>query len=237
MPKPTPRPRTALPRIMPVPPADPPYDDEREAADGAAAGGEPITYGSLALARTSPSAAAPGTSETAPGAVGKATTEAAARRAPTSPGPRQRPGSRAAAQWAGDARSAGEPQGVREARVTGDLRETGRVRRTRGIRGTRPGERHLRCLGQAMAEVLTGRRPVQTVQDKLSERAYRELVRAGKMIHAERPPMVGPPHVQWPRDGVAEMCLLVNCGTRNRVLALRLERSGVQWLVTEFETA
>lgn len=225
MPKPTPRPRTApprtaLPRIMPVPPADPPYDDEREPADGGAAqGGGPMTYGSLALAHASPSATAPGTPEAIPGA-----------------GTRQRPGARAA-QWARDARSARETQSVREARETGVLRETGRIGRTRGIRGARPGERHLRCLGQAMAEVLTGRRPAQTVQDKLSERAYRELVRAGKMIHADRPPMVGPPHVQWPRDGVAEMCLLVSCGTRNRVLALRLERLGVQWLITEFETA
>lgn len=212
MSKPTPQPRTALPRIMPVPPADPPYDDEREPADdGTPRGGTPMTYGSLALAEVSPSTAAQG----APGA---------------SPGTRRRPGARAA-RWAREIQRAGETEGP------GQTLQTGQAGRTRGIRGARPGERHLRCLGQAMAEVLTGRRPAQTVQDKLSERAYRELVRAGKMIHTERPPTVGRPHVQWPRDGVAEMCLLVNCGTRNRVLALRLERLGVQWLITEFETA
>jgi hypothetical protein len=57
------------------------------------------------------------------------------------------------------------------------------------------------------------------------------------MIDTERPPLTGLPHVQRPRDGVIEMCLLVHCGPRSRVLAVRLERQGVQWLVTDFETA
>lgn len=103
--------------------------------------------------------------------------------------------------------------------------------------GTPTDERRLRGLGQALAEVLAGRRPPETVQDRLTERAYRELVRAGKMIDTERPPLTGLPHVQRPRDGAIEMCLLVHCGTRSRVLAVRLERRGVQWLVTDFETA
>ncbi|GAA0404338.1 hypothetical protein GCM10009530_65530 [Microbispora corallina] len=111
----------------------------------------------------------------------------------------------------------------------------------RGFPGVRPGavpdERALRGLGQALAEVLAGRRPPETVQGRLTERAYREMVRAGKMIDTARPPLVGLPHVQRPREGVLEMCLLVHCGPRSRVLAVRLERQGVQWLVTEFETA
>ncbi|GII53330.1 hypothetical protein Pth03_17190 [Planotetraspora thailandica] len=104
-------------------------------------------------------------------------------------------------------------------------------------RGSLPDERSLRGLGQALAEILCGRRPPQTVHDRLTERAYRELVRAGKMIETRRPPMVGLPHVQRPSDGTVEMCLLVHCGERSHVLALRLERFGVQWLVTDFETA
>jgi len=116
-------------------------------------------------------------------------------------------------------------------------RPPARTRRTAGPAGPVPSERMLRGLGQALAEVLCGRRPPQTVQDRLAERAYRGLLRAGKMINAERPPLVGPPHVQRPRDGAIEMCLLVHCGARSRVLAVRLERFGVQWLVTEFETA
>ncbi|WP_327043973.1 Rv3235 family protein [Microbispora sp. NBC_01189] len=103
--------------------------------------------------------------------------------------------------------------------------------------GSLTDERRLRGLGQALAEILAGRRPPETVAGRLTERAYRELVRAGKMIDTERPPLTGLPHVQRPLDGVIEMCLLVNCGPRSRVLAVRLERQGMQWLVTDFETA
>jgi len=172
MPKPIP-----LPRLASVPPADPPYDDER----GPYAG-PPATYGSLALAR--------------------------------------------------------------EPHVHGEHPEDGEhgTASARGglivaPRGSAPDERRLRGLGQAMAEILSGRRPPEAVQNRLSERAYRGLVRAGKMIDTQRPPMVGLPHVQQPVEGVVEMCVLVHCGERSRVLALRLERFGVQWLVTDFETA
>ncbi|MFI6596176.1 Rv3235 family protein [Nonomuraea sp. NPDC050536] len=106
-----------------------------------------------------------------------------------------------------------------------------------GPRGALPDERKLRHLAQALAEVLSGRRPPETVADRLTERAYRELVRAGRMINTRRPPWVGVPHVKQPRDGAIEMCALVNCGERHHVLALRLERRGVQWLCTDFETA
>lgn len=180
MPKPMPKP-VPLPRLVSVPPADPPYDDEREPDRRGGAAGAPTTYGALALAQPPPVA---------------------------------------------------RPTGVRSADAV--LRA---VPDAVPRRETRPAERHLRCLGQAVAEVLAGRRPPETVQGRLVERAYRELVRAGKMIYTERPPVVGPPHVQSPRDGVVEMCLLVRGGARSRVLALRLERFGVRWLITEFETA
>jgi hypothetical protein len=169
MPKPIP-----LPRLASVPPADPPYDDERGPHVDPHA-----TYGSLALAH--------------------------------------------------------------EPRVYGDHGEHGAAGAREGLviapRGSAPDERRLRGLGQAMAEILSGRRPPEAVQNRLSERAYRGLVRAGKMIDTQRPPMVGLPHVQQPVEGVVEMCVLVHCGERSRVLALRLERFGVQWLVTDFETA
>ncbi|WP_113704099.1 Rv3235 family protein [Nonomuraea lactucae] len=106
-----------------------------------------------------------------------------------------------------------------------------------GPPGAVPDERRLRLLGQALAEVLTGRRPPETVAERLTDQAYRELVRAGRMIKATRPPFAGVPHVKEPRDGAVEMCLLVHCGERSHVLALRLERRGIQWLVTDFETA
>ncbi|HLU71100.1 MAG TPA: Rv3235 family protein [Nonomuraea sp.] len=106
-----------------------------------------------------------------------------------------------------------------------------------GPPGTLPDERRLRHLGQALAEVLSGRRPPETVADRLTDQAYRELVRAGRMIDTPRPPFVGVPHVKEPRDGAVEMCLMVHGGERDHVLALRLERRGVQWLCTDFETA
>jgi hypothetical protein len=100
-----------------------------------------------------------------------------------------------------------------------------------------PDERRLRGLGQALAEILAGRRPPETVQERLTERAYAGLCRSGKMIDTPRPPLVGTPHVQRPHADALEMCLIVHCGTRSRALAVRLERFGVQWLVTDFETA
>lgn len=106
-----------------------------------------------------------------------------------------------------------------------------------GPPGSRPDARRLRALGQAVAEVLAGVRPAAAVTDRFTGRAYAELVRAGTMLRTRRPPRTGLPHVHQPHDGAIEMCVLVNCGDRNHVLALRLERRGVQWLCTEFETA
>ncbi|WP_062344657.1 Rv3235 family protein [Herbidospora yilanensis] len=98
-------------------------------------------------------------------------------------------------------------------------------------------ERRLRALAQALAEILAGRRPPQTIQNRLSGPAYASLLRAGKMIDSTRPPWVGVPRVQHPNDDTVEMCALVRCTPRSRVLAARLERRGVQWILTEFETA
>ncbi|WP_433252404.1 Rv3235 family protein [Streptosporangium sp. CA-135522] len=105
-----------------------------------------------------------------------------------------------------------------------------------GPPGAIPDERRLRALGQAVAEILSGRRAPSSISSHLTGRARTELARTGKIINSTRPPLVGTPHVSQPGDGVVEMCVLVHCGDRPRVLALRLERQGVQWLCTEFET-
>ncbi|WP_424529315.1 Rv3235 family protein [Sphaerisporangium viridialbum] len=173
LPRRSPRPVT-LPRLRAVPPADPPYDDER--GPGSPPVAPPPTQGALALAYDPP-------------------------REPREP----RRG----------------PYAIRAG----------------GAAGSTPDERGLRSLGQAMAEILAGRRPPSTVADRLTGRAYAELVRAGRMIHTRRPPMVGLPHVNQPRDGAVEACVLVRCGERSHVLAIRLERHGTQWLCTDFETA
>ncbi|WP_043620587.1 Rv3235 family protein [Nonomuraea candida] len=106
-----------------------------------------------------------------------------------------------------------------------------------GPPGTTPDERTLRRLAQALAEVLAGRRPPETLADRLTDHAYRDLVRAGRMLPAGSAPFAGSVHGKEPRDGVIEMCALVHCGDRNHVLAVRVERRGVQWLCTDFETA
>ncbi|MEV0150879.1 MULTISPECIES: Rv3235 family protein [unclassified Nonomuraea] len=106
-----------------------------------------------------------------------------------------------------------------------------------GPPGAPPDERSLRLLGQAVAEVLAGRRPPESVADRLTDHAYRGLVRAGRMLDTRRPPFAAVPHVTEPAEGVVEMCVLLHCGERSHVLAMRLERRGVQWLVTDLETA
>ncbi|SDK27395.1 hypothetical protein SAMN05421874_106227 [Nonomuraea maritima] len=106
-----------------------------------------------------------------------------------------------------------------------------------GPPGALPDERALRHLGQALAEVLSGRRPPETVASRLTERAYQELLRAGTMLHTGHPPFAGAVRVTEPRDGAVEMCVMVHCGRRVHVLAVRLERHGMRWLCTDFETA
>ncbi|MFJ2032391.1 Rv3235 family protein [Streptosporangium sp. NPDC087985] len=105
-----------------------------------------------------------------------------------------------------------------------------------GPPGAIPDGRRLRALSQAVAEILSGRRSPSSVSSLLTDRTHAELARSGKIINCARPPLVGIPHVSQPKDGVVEMCVLVHCGDRPRVLALRLERMGVQWLCTDFET-
>ncbi|MFF4411258.1 Rv3235 family protein [Streptosporangium sp. NPDC001559] len=100
-----------------------------------------------------------------------------------------------------------------------------------------PEGRRLRALCQAVAEVLAGLRPPSSVASHLTGRAGDELARSGRVMRCARPPRTGVPHVSQPRDGVVEMCVLVHCGDRSRVLALRLERVGARWLCTDVETA
>ena len=59
-----------------------------------------------------------------------------------------------------------------------------------GPPGAIPDERNCGCSGRRWPRC-SGRRPAESLADRLTERAYRELVRAGRMIDAKRPPFVG----------------------------------------------
>ncbi|GIH74517.1 hypothetical protein Plo01_09460 [Planobispora longispora] len=181
-----PRPVT-LPRIVSLPPAEPP-DDEPPPRD------TPYVQGTLALAYD-PAAYEPAPYEPVPFDP-----------APYEPGPRDSAGPR-----------------VRRPLIWGPP-------------GAAPDARRLRALGQAFAEILSGRRSPSTVSRQTTGQVQAELLRAGKVFDCPRPPMAGRLHLSQPRDGVVEMCVLVRCGERYRGLALRLERTGVQWLCTDFET-
>ncbi len=220
-------------RLTAVPSADPPYDDERgpvtpvSAARPPARSGPPPTYGALALSHA-PESYAPGRhaplphaapAVAPPGAPARDARDAPPARAvlgPTGPLPGDNVRPFAAPRVRPRPRPSAAP---------------------RPAAGELPDGRWLRGLGQAVAEVLAGRRPPATLADRFTERAHGELVRAGRMLDASRPPFAGRPRVQRPRDDVAEICLLVRCGARRHALALRLERQGVQWLCTDFETA
>ncbi|QYC38861.1 hypothetical protein Nocox_06170 [Nonomuraea coxensis DSM 45129] len=106
-----------------------------------------------------------------------------------------------------------------------------------GPPGATPDERRLRHLGQALAEVLAGRRAPETLADRLTSRAYRHLITTGPLFRTGRTPFVRRVHVTEPREGVIEMCVIVRCGERDRVLAVRLERHGIHWLCTDVEAA
>ncbi|MER7369152.1 Rv3235 family protein [Nonomuraea wenchangensis] len=106
-----------------------------------------------------------------------------------------------------------------------------------GPPGATPDERRLRHLGQALAEVLAGCRAPETLADRLTGRAHRHLVTTGLLFRTGRTPFVRRVHVTEPREGVIEMCVIVRCGERDRVLAVRLERHGIHWLCTDVEAA
>ncbi|MGV9597969.1 Rv3235 family protein [Streptosporangium sandarakinum] len=207
-----------LPRLAPHSPAEPPYDDERPPPSGPAA--PPYAQGSPPYVQ----AASPYVQGAPPYVQGALAPvggpEPVSARKPEAAGVRKP-----------------EPVSAREPEAAG-VREPGPagVRDRRIPAGTVPDERRLRALGQAVAEALSGRRPPASLSAHMTVRAHAELVRTGKVMGGARPPLVGVPHVSRPGDGVVEMCVLVHCGDRPRVLALRLERRGTRWLCTDVET-
>ena len=95
-------------------------------------------------------------------------------------------------------------------------------------------------LAQAVAEVVSGERPVRQLVRWTSEGVYAEVSRravaaaAGGVAVRSRTtrPVVRSVHVCEPADGVAEACALVAHGERAHALALRLEGRDGRWVCT-----
>ncbi|TQS42894.1 Rv3235 family protein [Cryptosporangium phraense] len=99
---------------------------------------------------------------------------------------------------------------------------------------------HARALVLALLEVLSGRRPVQQLRAHLTEDAYHRLAgrlqraRAGVRSTPYRPRNrtrihLGRTLLCEPADGVAEVTVLADVGTRTRAVAIRLEGLDGRW--------
>ncbi|MFS1297753.1 Rv3235 family protein [Streptosporangium longisporum] len=208
----SPRRLPTLPRLAPSPAAEPPYDDDRHGGDGSAA--PPYVQGTLALA-LGPVAQEP------PPPVARI---GGARRGPAPEAPDPAP-----------TRPPGPPRPVATRTPASPATRTPNPAGTRSP-GAPPDDRWLWTLVQAVAEILAGRRPPASVSAHLTARTQAELARKGGTMRCTRLPRAGRTHVSRPETGVVEMCAVVDCGDRSRVLALRLERRGVRWLCVEVET-
>ncbi|SDQ89878.1 Rv3235 family protein [Thermostaphylospora chromogena] len=214
--------RVRLPRVTSPLPLEP---SPARTIDASASSSRTSTPISSAAARAShPARSAEGSAPTALPRVGGASPAS-----PTVQGALAFAPALDAPAGAAPARPAREPR-------TADVRAGARRALETAVGHDTPGERWLRMFGQAFAEVLAGRRPPGTIAAHTTRAAYAEVLRAGRIIDAPRPPFAAAPHVCVPRPGVIEMCLLIHGGRRPRVLALRLERRGVQWVCTDFET-
>jgi hypothetical protein len=96
-----------------------------------------------------------------------------------------------------------------------------------------------RRLTQAVAEVLAGARPASQLArfatlDVLAM-LERGVGRLGSGPGDTRRPVVASVHLSEPRDGVAEVCAVVDTGPRRRAIALRLEGLDGRWWCTALQ--
>jgi hypothetical protein len=77
---------------------------------------------------------------------------------------------------------------------------------------------------QILAETLAGSRPVRQIRPWTTEQARKRIDELGPMLSAARQPRVRRVIVTSPAQGVLEMTVIVDFGTRARAMAVRLER-------------
>jgi hypothetical protein len=95
-------------------------------------------------------------------------------------------------------------------------------------------------LAQAVAEVLAGARPAAQLSRVATLDVLRLLERNSGRLGARRDsptrrPLVSSVHVSEPRDGIAEVCAVVDTGPRRRALAMRLEGADGRWRCTALQ--
>lgn len=93
-------------------------------------------------------------------------------------------------------------------------------------------------LTQAIGEVLAGARPPGQLNRYTTWEVLQHLERAAARLRRWRVPgrpMVSSVHICRPRDGVAEVCAVVDTGARRRALALRLEARNDVWTCTALQ--
>jgi hypothetical protein len=77
---------------------------------------------------------------------------------------------------------------------------------------------------QVLAETLAGSRPARQITPWTTEQARKRITELGPMLSAARQPRVRRVIVSSPAEGVLEMTVIVDCGSRTRAVAVRLER-------------
>jgi uncharacterized protein DUF6459 len=98
---------------------------------------------------------------------------------------------------------------------------------------------------QVLAETLAGSRPARQITPWTTEQARKRISELGPMLSGARQPRVRRVIVTSPVQGVLEMTVIVDFGTRARALAVRLERLSrtarpsrpASWLCTAIEAA
>lgn len=94
-------------------------------------------------------------------------------------------------------------------------------------------------LVQAVVEVTVGRRPLAQLLRWTTTDVYDSvrcrIAHAGAVAPADAAPRVRSVHVDEPRDGVVEVCAVVQHGPRCRAIALRLEGLDGRWQCTALQ--
>ena len=246
-------PRRTGPRRLPVPPIDPPYDDEH--ASGSpfptfrrpAASTRPMTLLEQASARFATGPLDGPVDGTAHGAADD-TADRGARPAPADGMP--------SAAWlpaaglsepvptgrgeagAGPARGGREPAVPAQRTAAPAYPGTGQPGTAREIRGRlrRPDPRVAAAIVvRAIVEVLSGARPATHLAGWTSAQLQADLERTVTSITVRQPGRVRSVRVSEPRVGVAEVCAVINRGRRVAALALRMEWADARWRVTTLQ--